>query len=398
MGDARGFLHRATTGSMRLVLGPWPFYPTTVAIVAAYGMLIRGIVRVLTQVEHAPAYLGLLLPNLITGLVVVLAAWAGMVLLPRLVDRVAPLHGRPGGRLRYVGTIVVICGLMTGALLVMARQLLPDGHLPSQAGLAAIALSTAFVVLITVGFTNSLTGLVRQRFQREEDLLAERLELVRAERTMQLAAEERVRAETARYLHDDMQTALLRASMRLAPLAKNAVAPEERATLEAAIAEIDGVRDNGVRAIGRILAPPLHSTGLIVALGELATTYDGVMAVDVEFCPAAAKRFRIVGEGDRMALAVYRLAEQALQNALKHGQAAMASVKVSVVTDGATQLLVEADGLAPPDDRVPGDGAAITNAWLDDVGGGWSLGAGERGGSCFCAVIGRANGAYAGSA
>jgi signal transduction histidine kinase len=228
---------------------------------------------------------------------------------------------------------------------------------------------------------NGITGFVLERFRREE-------ELVRAERTMQLAAEERVRSDTARYLHDDVQTALLRASLRLVPLVERTPDLDDQALLRAAIAEIDTVRDEGVRAVGRRLSPPLSSIGLIVALNELAGSYAGVMRVDVEFDAAAAERFRIVGEDDRTALAIYRLSEQALQNALKHGRASTAHIRVSVSDGTPTTLLVTADGTAPARDRVAGNVTAIINAWLDDVGGTWSLDADESGGSSFRATIG----------
>ncbi|MGI9187271.1 MAG: hypothetical protein ACR2J9_07100, partial [Gaiellales bacterium] len=127
--------------------------------------------------------------------------------------------------------------------------------------------------------------------------------------------------------------------------------------------------------------------GLLVALAELASSYDGVMVIDVEVDPAAAERFRIVGEGDRVALAVYRLVEQALQNALKHGNATRARVAVNLRDRADLELLVDADGDAPPAQRYPGNGTAIINAWLDDVGGRWSLAAGAAGGSRFAAQI-----------
>jgi len=205
---------------------------------------------------------------------------------------------------------------------------------------------------------------------------------------MQLAAEERVRSETARYLHDDVQTALLRASLRLVPLVERTENPDDQELLRATIAEIDNVRDEGVRNVGRRLAPPLASTGLIVALNELAAFYDGVMIVEVEFDPAAAERLRMVTDDDRVALAAYRLAEQALQNALKHGHASWARVVLNLRDRPQLELIVEADGDAPARNRVAGNGTAIINAWLDDVGGTWSLETGADGGSRFSAVIG----------
>ena len=51
-------------------------------------------------------------------------------------------------------------------------------------------------------------------------------------------------------------------------------------------------------------------------------------------------------------------------------------------------LLVTADGTAPARDRVAGNGTAIINAWLGDVGGTWALETAEGGGSRFRATIG----------
>ena len=81
-------------------------------------------------------------------------------------------------------------------------------------------------------------------------------------------------------------------------------------------------------------------------------------------------------------------AEQALQNALKHGRASTAHIRVSVSDGTPTTLLVTADSTAPARDRVAGNVTAIINAWPDDVGGTWSLDADESGGSSSRATIG----------
>jgi hypothetical protein len=51
-------------------------------------------------------------------------------------------------------------------------------------------------------------------------------------------------------------------------------------------------------------------------------------------------------------------------------------------------LLITADGLPPAGTGTTGNGTAIINAWLGDVGGTWSLDAGDDGGSRFWATIG----------
>lgn len=373
MPDQRGAPSGIASSLGRVVFGPWPIYPRAIATLVAYGLLIRAIVRSLSQGTDGRPWVELLLPNGITVVVVAAVAWASAKVLARL------LAG--GGRARYVVVILLESLVITAALVLMVRRLLPDGHSPVQPGVLPVALFSALMIVITVAFANGVTGFVLERFRREE-------ELVRAERTLQLAAEEHVRAETARYLHDDVQTALLRASLRLVPLVEQSDDPAEQEVLRTAIAEIDAVRSDGVRIVGRRLAPPLSSTGLIVAMSELAATYDGVMAVDVDFDPAAAERFRIVGDDDRVALATYRLAEQALQNALKHGRATHARAVLTLTGTAGVKLVVEADGIAPSTQRIPGYGTAIINAWLDDVGGQWSLTPNEGGGSRFSAEIG----------
>ena len=388
MPHERGVVRPLLRGCGHVALGPWPFYPLAIAGLVLYAMVIRAVVRVLTQGTEGIAYPRLILPNLVVAVAVAAAAWAAGTLLPRLIERIAPLHGHPGGRGRYALTVFGVGVVMTVVLVGLVRRLLPDGHSPVQAGVSAVAISTAVVVLVTVILANGLAGCVTARFRREEALVAERLEHVREERTMQLDAEERVRAEAARYLHDDVQTALLRASLRLVPLVARTADPADQALLRAAIAEIDTVRDEGVRNVGRRLSPPLSSTGLIVALSELATSYAGVMAVEVEFDAAASERFRIVAEDDRVALAAYRLAEQALQNALKHGRATHSRVMVTMPEGNQVTLLITADGLPPAGTGTTGNGTAIINAWLGDVGGTWSLDAGDDGGSRFWATIG----------
>jgi signal transduction histidine kinase len=355
----------------RVFLGPWPIYPRAIATLVVYGMLIRGIVRALSQGPDGKPWFELLLPNGITVVVVAAVAWGGAKLLARLLT---------GGRARYVVVILLESLLITVALVLMVRRILPDGHSPVQPGVLPVAIFSAVMVIITVAFANGVAGFVLERFRREE-------ELVRAERTMQLAAEERVRAETARYLHDDVQTALLRASLRLVPVAERVSDSTDREALRLAIAEIDAVRDEGVRRIGRRLAPPLSSTGLLVALSDLAASYAGVMAVHLDVDAAASERFRIVADDDRVALALYRITEQALQNALKHGQATQVDASVVMRDTQTVVLTLEADGAAPLAGSVPGDGTAIINAWLDDVGGTWTLTAGMGGGSRFLAVL-----------
>ncbi|MCX6411189.1 MAG: hypothetical protein NTZ81_02340 [Actinobacteria bacterium] len=57
---------------------------------------------------------------------------------------------------------------------------------------------------------------------------------------------------------------------------------------------------------------------------------------------------------------------------------------------GASQirLTITTNGEPPAENWQPGDGVAIINAWLDSVGGGWSLRAGPQGGAVLEVVVG----------
>jgi adenine deaminase len=109
--------------------------------------------------------------------------------------------------------------------------------------------------------------------------------------------------------------------------------------------------------------------------------------------PVTANVIRVVPPGivtahDRVALALYRITEQVLQNALKHGQATQARVDVQLSSGSTVLLNIAADGTAPAAGAAPGNGTAIINAWLDDVGGQWGLLPADGGGSRFRATLG----------
>lgn len=370
---------------IRILLGPWPLYPVALVLVVLFSLLIRSIVRVQSQPVGAAPVSGMVPAVLAVVVVTTLALIVALKVVPRVLERVAPLGGRPPGRARYLLTLLSVCAV-TALALVVVRFGYPDGGPAIQLSPLVIAVNTVLVVIIAVVVTNGVTAYAVDRLRRQEEVIADQLDLVRRERAGLLQAEERVRAETARFLHDDMQSTLLRATMRLADLERE-VPPAQAERLRDAIGEIDRVREDGIRGAGRRLAPPLASTGLIVALGELADSYTDVMRVDVAVGTEAAERFRIVDDGDRVALAVYRVAEQGLQNALKHGEARTARVEVDC-DGGVAVVRIADDGRGVTPGAVSGTGSAVISAWVDDIGGGWELRAGERGGAVLEARLG----------
>ncbi|MFM8611827.1 MAG: sensor histidine kinase [Actinomycetota bacterium] len=376
---------RGAGGPLRILLGPWPLYPVAIMLTIVFSMLIRSLVRVQSQPVGAAPVSGMILPVLAVAAATIAAGLVALWLVPRALERAVPLRGRPTGRARYLLSLLLVC-LAMALSLAAVRFGYSDGGPPIQLSPILVTVNTVLVAIIAVFVTNGITGYAVDRLRRQEAVIADQLELVRRERAGLLAAEERARAETARYLHDDMQSTLLRAALRLADLERELPgAQAER--LRSAIDEVDRVREDGIRGASRRLAPPLASTGLIVALGELAASYADVMAVEVAVGAGAAERFRIVDEGDRVALAVYRVAEQGLQNALKHGGARAARVEVDCDAE-VTVVRVVDDGRGVTPDAVSGTGSAVISAWVDGLGGGWALHPGPDGGAVLEARLG----------
>ena len=86
-------------------------------------------------------------------------------------------------------------------------------------------------------------------------------------------------------------------------------------------------------------------------------------------------------------LGLYRMCEQALLNAVKHGRADR--TRVSVELDGAYIVLtVSNDGrLLDSEAAEPGLGASIITAWCSALGGTWELAPGVRSGAVLTARI-----------
>ncbi len=357
-------IERALGTAGRIVLGPWPIYPRAILLIVLFSLVVRGATRLLNQPEGAAPAGEMTLLIGITTITVAIVFWGVASALARVPTTRA--------RSTYLATLLVISLVGSGTLIIL-RVVLPDGAVESRAPVAAVLLATLVITFTAVFATNGLMGYTIDRLRRQE-------EAVRAERSLLLASDERVRADTARFLHDSMQSTLLRATMRLAMIEREDLSPEARQQLRVVIDELDDVREDSIRGVGRRLSPPLSTTGLLVSITELVATYDGTMAIAVVFDDAAAERFRQVGPDDRAALAVYRIVEQGLQNALKHGHAESVRVEIESAGESTTVRVID-DGSGIAAVRSAGSGTAVISAWVDDVGGAWDLRPGRAGGA-----------------
>lgn len=126
-----------------------------------------------------------------------------------------------------------------------------------------------------------------------------------------------------------------------------------------------------VRRAARSLSPSLEDVDLQTALEELAAQYEPSMEMAVRVSSDIERRRAALAPD--VALAVYRIVEQALLNAATHGQAQHVSIDVDL--DGSRIVIaVRDDGRGlPATSTVAGLGSAVIETWTREFGGSWTL-------------------------
>ena len=258
-----------------------------------------------------------------------------------------------------IGAVVVNFGLRFDPTI---RQVLNDPRL----------IDTAIRLFVPLLVFNSALGTVFARLQREATAAQDALELVVTQRRLLLESEERVRGQVAEYLHDRVQTDLVSIGLRI----RAAVSPgpaEMVSEVGEALADLEGVRADKIRAASRQLSPNLEHVTLEESLRDLAKTYRPAMVVTVSVSESAALELR---RGDRVtrSTAIYRICEQGLLNAAIHGNATECSIEVTRTSGDKLILHLNDDGFGMQGDTLqPGMGMTVISAWIEALGGQWSL-------------------------
>jgi two-component system sensor histidine kinase UhpB len=169
--------------------------------------------------------------------------------------------------------------------------------------------------------------------------MLDRLEFERRDSARRaLGAQEGERLRIARELHDEIGQVLAAVVLRLDRL-RQTVEPRQRAEVEEAREAVRAsIREVGV--IARRLRPEaLDDLGLKSALAELTNDVGRRTGLRIERVVAAD----LPALTDDEELVVYRVAQEALTNAVRHGQPRHARVQLAAV-DGTVELEVRDDG------------------------------------------------------
>lgn len=336
---------------MRYCFGPWPIRPVLLAIL--YALVNQyAVVRAAELADMSIPTASIIgLPGTLAQAVALFgAAW---------------IAGRVQRRFDSQGTrrgVYLLCLLLTDVLFSLARFLIVQ----PEPGQAVIIAARDYVSLLIV---SALFGIAGERLADQVGRTQAALQIVESQREQLLVADEQARQEVARYLHDSVQSDLVLIAMQLRGQAAE-MSPESAERISSVVDELENVRLLDIRSASRRLSPDIEALGLSGALRQLANGYAPTTAVTVE-CP-----FSLPGATPDHLLAVYRITEQALLNAVVHGRARSGTITVSLPTPGEVRLVVTNDG-APVGGTQPGAGSAIIEAWVSRYAGTWSLGSAD---------------------
>ena len=163
-----------------------------------------------------------------------------------------------------------------------------------------------------------------------------------------VAAQESVRREMADYLHGHVQSKLLALSLSLGLCQQSLTRDPAAASLmlERVQSELQKVQDEDLRQVSRELYPANIKMGLVPAMRSLVSRFSELVEIDL-FIDPKFEQFDRDGEAalpEKRRLVVYRIAEEALNNVLKHAGATIVRANLIFLEPGLLVLSLVDNG------------------------------------------------------
>ncbi|MEX0762826.1 MAG: ATP-binding protein [Dehalococcoidia bacterium] len=241
-------------------------------------------------------------------------------------------------------------------------------------GIFAVGLTLILVVLDWVSRRS------RGRLERANAALAAQYEAVRESRERMIHSADATKRAIAEELHGTVQTKLYATWMRLAQF-RDSLPPgmEQKAKeLGVLVAELDSIREDDIRGLSHRLHPSIVRIGAAAGLRSLRNYYESLVPIHLNISDTALELeptgASLIPEGVR--LGVYRIAELALGNVLKHANASSCSVSWDYdASANSLALTIEDDGVGFNSDALERGGLGIVNIsdYTDAMGGGASI-------------------------
>jgi signal transduction histidine kinase len=194
-------------------------------------------------------------------------------------------------------------------------------------------------------------------FNDMADKIEAMIEELKESRQRIVRAQETVMKDISGQLHGTVQTRLLLLWHRLNVCEKLIRSDPEKAITEIRdiASELDKVREHEIRGISHRLHPGIIRMGLLPALSSIRDGYANVMNITLEVCDGVTQ-IDMPGQSgfdEKVVLVVYRVVEEALANAVKHGEASATEVSVSIDEAHSLNIAVKDNGKGFDSENTP---------------------------------------------
>jgi signal transduction histidine kinase len=199
-----------------------------------------------------------------------------------------------------------------------------------------------------------------------------RAEELQLSRQRMVSVQESVRRDIAQQLHGSVQNRLIILLHRLAELERTASPTElaeEIGDLRQKLAEL---LENQVRSISHRLYPSILRRGLIAALRSLEDQLEAALPIEMELDEELVQHERADPKliPEQVRLAAYRIAEEALTNAVKNAKASRITMALGLSSQGWLRLTVQDNGQGFDSGSVSGGvGLLMMQDYAEVVGG-----------------------------
>ena len=342
--------------TLKLAFSPWPFKPIAVTTVttAFLFMVVTAVVVSLSEQSGVGAR-GQNASWIFAMAVLCFVIGYGVLLLGNLVAK----------KLKNIYALVYhATAIAFSSSTVWVREILTSDTAPDywQDPISKIRLFV--VVIFLFYFLHAAFGISNFRIAEEAKQAKEAKAALEVQRGRLIDSQEQTRKEIADFLHDRLQSDLVVLGIQI-NRATESMPVESREVLKAFVEEIERIRQIDVREASRALAPELDGPGIAPALNDLSRQYLSVFDVKVQ----VAQRDKIT---EQQRLAIYRIVEQALLNAAKHGSPTNIEIIVNIQND-LIEIWVTNDGRELARQLVAGAGFAIIDAWVSQYRGQWTV-------------------------
>lgn len=163
--------------------------------------------------------------------------------------------------------------------------------------------------------------------------LEEKLHALQASRARIVSAQEGVRRDIAVHLHGPVQGRLLALKAQLEGLSQGKTLPDDATqSLDAIVQNMGQVIQEEISQLSRRLYPAIVRRGIVPAVQSLRDQFEAVLEVNLQIDEplAASERLDSSVIPEQTRLAIYRIAEEALTNVIKHANANSVTISLTL--------------------------------------------------------------------